>query len=221
MPTPVKAANKVTSPPIRASFQGGRMADSSRGWTGGNACHPYTNLCICQDELLTAREGVLQGLPEAPESKLEAGSLRFRRQCVPAVEQQLRLATEDQPQRERRCRNDRRAMQHVSDFPGQLPLGADIRRYCIHRPRQPSILEGQPIQPDQVVDVDPCKPLPAVTQRPAGEEPERQDQEPEGGRSPSEDHGRTDPDHPHSERLGLRSGSFPLLAKASQKRITR
>src|SRR3989442_12378656 len=135
MPTPVKAANKVTSPPIRASFQGGRMADSSRGWTGGNACHPYTNLCICQDELITAREGVLQGLPEAPESKLEAASLRFRRQCVPAGEQQLRLATEDPPQRERRGRDERRAVQHAADFPRHLPLGAPLRRYPMHRPR--------------------------------------------------------------------------------------
>src|SRR3984893_128803 len=37
IPRPVKAAKTVTSPPIRASFQDGRMEDSSRGSSGGNA----------------------------------------------------------------------------------------------------------------------------------------------------------------------------------------
>src|SRR5919108_5653923 len=52
MPTPVKAASTVTSPPINASFQDGRMEDSSTGLDGDNADHPYTILCICQGEWL-------------------------------------------------------------------------------------------------------------------------------------------------------------------------
>jgi drug/metabolite transporter (DMT)-like permease len=45
MPTPVKAANIVTSPPMTSSFKAGRMAGSSRGSTDGNVVI-LTQICV-------------------------------------------------------------------------------------------------------------------------------------------------------------------------------
>src|SRR5690349_20902143 len=78
-PTPVNAASRVTSPPIRASFQGGRIEDSSNGSADGNACHPYTYLYICQDEKLARGQGFLQRLTQAAQMKFEPGRPSLRR----------------------------------------------------------------------------------------------------------------------------------------------
>ena len=123
----------------------------------------------------------------------------------------MRLFTEGEAQRQRRSRRDRRAMQHVADFPGHLALRPDVRRYGVDRSGQPIILQRQAIQPDQVIDMDPGEPLPAIPERATGEEPERQDQKPEGRRPTSDDHRRADPHHPHAE--GFRPGGDGLFRR--------
>src|SRR5712691_11784375 len=171
MPTPVKAASTVTSPPMRASFQDGRMEDSSRGSSGDNAAilTQFSVFVQTKFEGSAAAEDLLQGLPEPAELEAVACRLRLVRDGSPTIEQQLRLRAERQAKQQSRCGKPGRAMQDPADLFGYLNLPTDIRGHGIDGAAQPLILEPEPIEPDDVVDVDPGEPLAAAAQRTADE----------------------------------------------------
>ena len=98
------------------------------------------------------------------------------------MQQELRLFAQHEPERKRRRWKHRRTMQYPTDFIGDIPLAPDIRCHRVDRAAHTRILERQPIDPDDVVDVNPGKPLPAVAQRTADEEPKWQGQQSKGER---------------------------------------
>src|SRR2546428_8571789 len=138
---------------------------------GRQRCHPYTIPCICQDETpdSAAADDLLQGLPEPAELEPVARRLRLVRDGSPTIEQQLRLGAEQQAKQQSRCGKPGRAMQDPADLFVDLNLPTDIRGHGIDGAAQPLILEPEPIEPDDVVDVDPGEPLTAAAQRTADE----------------------------------------------------
>src|SRR5260370_12689069 len=86
-------------------------------------------------------------------------------------------------------------MHDPADFLSDVALGTDIGSHGIHRTGDAGILQREPVEPDDVVAVDPCEPLPAVPQGTADEESKWQGQQAERKRAAGEDHGGADPDH--------------------------
>src|SRR5205823_14804942 len=138
---------------------------------------------------------------------------------VAAMQQELRLIAEHEPERKRRRWKHRGAMEHAADFPGNIPLPPDIGRDRVHRAAYPRILERQPVEANDVVDVNPGKPLPAVAQRTAEKESKWQGQQSKGERLAAEDYRGADPGDADAKRLGLLCLGLPLLAESGEKRI--
>src|SRR5438128_7880704 len=117
----------------------------------------------------SAAADLLQGLPEPAELEPVARGFRLVRDGSPTIEQQLRLRAERQAKQQSRCGKPGRAMPDPADLFRHLNLPTDIRGHGIDGAAQPLILEPEPIEPDDVVDVDPGEPLTAAAQRPADE----------------------------------------------------
>src|SRR5438132_11831599 len=92
----------------------------------------------------------------------------LRRLSVAAMQQELRLIAEHEPERKRRRWKHRRAMEHAADFPGNIPLPPDIGRDRVHRPANPPTSSGQPVEATDAADVNQVNPLPAAPNGPAG-----------------------------------------------------
>src|SRR2546425_5606195 len=116
-----------------------------------------------------AAEDPLQSLPEPAELEPVARRFRLVRDGSATIEQQLRLGAERQAKQQSRCGKPGRAMQDPADLFGDLNLPTDIRGHGIDGAAQPLIFEPEPIEPDDVVDVDPGEPLAAAAQRTADE----------------------------------------------------
>src|SRR5260370_31812521 len=84
-------------------------------------------------------------------------------------------------------------MHDPADFLSDVALGTDIGSHGIHRTGDAGILQREPAEPDDVVAVDPCEPLPAVPQETADEESKWQGQQAERKRAASEAHGAAEP----------------------------
>src|SRR5439155_12799830 len=235
MPTPVKAASTVTSPPMRASFQDGRMGTPRGTW-------PATTLSILTQirvfvkakrrgrasppgavsaAVSASPERVFEGLVEAREPKRIAGGSGPGRHGVAAIEQQVGLRAEHQSKQRRGRRNDSWAVQHPADFAGNLPLAPDVRGDRVHRSADLWILQRQAIQPYMVIDMDPRKPLAAVAQRPAGEHAEREREQSKGQSTATEDERGAKQHYAHTERLRPARRGLPVLADPSQERVAR
>jgi hypothetical protein len=107
------------------------------------------------------------------------------------------------------------------DFAGDLPLPPQIRRDRIERSLDGVVLEGEAVEADQVVEMDPGKPLPPAAQGSAGKEAEGEHHQAERRGATTEDEGGAYQHHPHPKRLRLARRGLPLLAHASQKRPAR
>src|SRR5438132_6240447 len=143
----------------------------------------------------------------------------LRRLSVAAMQQELRLIAEHEPERKRRRWKHHGAMEHAADFPGNIPLPPDIGRDRVHRAAYPRILERQPVEANDVVDVNPGKPLPAVAQRTAEKESKWQGQQAKGERLAAEHHRGADSGDADTERFRLLCLVFPLLAEPGEKGI--
>src|SRR2546423_6187591 len=110
-------------------------------------------------------------------------------------------------------------MEHAAYFPGNIPLPPDIWRDRIHRAAYPRILERQPVEANDVVDVNPGKPLTAVAQRSAEKESKWQGQQSKGQRLAAEHHRGPDSGDADAERFRLLRLVFPLLAEPGEKGI--
>src|SRR5207245_714025 len=107
-------------------------------------------------------------------------------------------------------------MQLPADFFRNLALSPDVRSNRIHRPADLQVLEGQAIQPHEVVDMDPGEPLPAITERTAGEDAEGEREQSKSQGAATEDERGANQHDAQTERLGFKGGSLPLLARPSQ-----
>src|SRR3984893_16316665 len=111
-------------------------------------------------------------------------------------------------------------MEDATNFLGDLPLAPEIGGHGIHRSSDAGVLKRELIEADDVLEVNPGEPLPAIAQRATHEQPKWQRQQAERERIAAEDHRRADPDDPDTEWFRLLRRGFPLLAEARQKRIT-
>src|SRR5712692_8862069 len=137
------------------------------------------------------------------------------------MQEELRLVAEREAERKRRDWNQCGTTEHATNFLRDLPLAPDVGSDRVHRSAHPRILQGEPVEPNDVVDVNPGKPLATVTQRTADEQSKWQRQQSKSVCLAAEDHRGADPDDPNAERLGLLRRGFPLLAELGEKRITR
>ena len=112
-------------------------------------------------------------------------------------------------------------MEHAADFPGNIPLPPDIGRDRVHCAAYPRILERQPVEANDVVDVNPGKPLPAVAQRTAEKESKWQGQQSKGERLAAEHHRGADARDADAQRFRLLCLGLPLLAEPGKKGIAR
>src|SRR5207245_10189450 len=110
-------------------------------------------------------------------------------------------------------------MQLPADFFRNLALSPDVRSNRIHRPVDLQVLEGQAIQPHEVVDMDPGEPLPAITERTAGEDAEGEREQSKSQGAATEDERGANQHDAQTERLGFKGGSLPLLADPSQEGV--
>src|ERR1700682_1289057 len=179
----------------------------------------YPDLCICQDEESACPADILEGFVKPSKSKLVAVAPCLCRLGTAAMQEELRLFTEHELEDKRRHRDQRRTTEHATDFLRDLPLAPDIGRHRVHRPTHPRILQGEPVEPNDVVDVNPGKPLATVPQRTANEQSKWQGQESKSERLAAEDHGGADSDDPDSKRFSFLRRGFPLLAEAGEERI--
>src|SRR2546421_12436527 len=208
---------------MMASFQDGRMGTPRGAW-------PATTLPILtqirvfvktSSDASTSPERVLERLVEARKPKRIAGRPSPGRNGVAAVKQQLGLRAEHQPEQRRGRRNDRRTVQQSPNLACHLPLAPNVGGHRVHRSADLWVLERQTIQTDEVIDMDPGKPLAAITQGPAGEHPERQSQESKSQGTATEDEGGANQRHAHAERLRLARSGLPLLTDPSQEGVAR
>src|SRR2546430_1741160 len=118
-------------------------------------------------------------------------------------------------------RNDRRTVKQSPNLACHLPLAPNVGGHRVHRSADLWVLERQTVQTDEVIDMDPGKPLAAITQGPAGEHPERQSQESKSQGTATEDEGGANQRHAHAERLRLARSGLPLLTDPSQAGVAK
>src|SRR5437879_3471677 len=97
-------------------------------------------------------------------------------------------------------------MQLPADFFRNLALSPDVRSNRIHRPADLQVLEGQAIQPHEVVDMDPGEPLPAITERTAGEDAEGEREQSKSQGAATEDERGANQHGPETGGGGVRGG---------------
>src|ERR1700730_17717134 len=110
-------------------------------------------------------------------------------------------------------------MEDATNFLGDLPLAPEIGGHGIHRSSDAGVLKRELIEADDVLEVNPGEPLPAIAQRATHEQPKWQRQQAERERIAAEDHRRANPNDPDTEWFRLLRRGFPLLAEPGEKRI--
>src|SRR2546422_2790714 len=125
------------------------------------------------------------------------------RLSVAAVQQELRLFAEHEPERKRRRWKDCGTMEHTADFPCDIPLAPDIGCHRVHRPAHARILERQTVETNDVVNVNPGEPLATVAQRTAEKESKWQGQQSKGERLAAADHRGADAGDADAKRVRL------------------
>jgi hypothetical protein len=77
-------------------------------------------------------------------------------------------------------------VEHRAELPGELALADSLRRDRVDRALEPAV-DREPVDRDKVVQMNPWEPLAAASDRPAGEQAERQRHQPHR-RRPRPDH---------------------------------
>ena len=90
-----------------------------------------------------------------------------------AVEEQVGLLAESEADGEAGRRHERGPAEHGGERPGCLALAQRLGGDGVDGARELVVLDREPVDADEVVEVDPGKPLAAAADRPAGEEAER------------------------------------------------
>src|SRR3989442_3238354 len=196
------------------------MGDSSSGLAADNATI-LTQICVFVKTSRLLPQRFLEGLVEPTQSKPITVGQRLCRLSKAAMQQELRLFAEHEPERKRRRWKNYGTMEHAADFPGDIPLAPDIGCHRVHRPAHARILERQPVEPNDVVNVNPGEPLATVAQRTAEKESKWQGQQSKGERLAAEDHRGADAGDADAKWLRLLRIGFPLLAERGEERIAR
>ena len=107
----------------------------------------------------TAVERVVERLLEPRALEHVARRQRLRRPDPPAAQRQRRLLPEDEPDQPGGRREPDRSMERRPQGSDELGLHADIRRRQVDRPVDVRRRRAPEVEPDDVVDVDPARPL--------------------------------------------------------------
>src|SRR2546425_10102588 len=151
------------------------MGDSSSGLAADNATI-LTQICVFVKTSRLLPQDFLEGLVEPTQAKPITVCQRLCRLSTAAMQQELRLFAEHEPERKRRRWKHCGTMEHAADFPGDIPLAPDIGCHRVHRPAHARILQCQPVEPNDVVEGNPGEPLATVAQRTAEKHSKRQRQ---------------------------------------------
>src|SRR2546428_5930169 len=157
------------------------MGYSASGLAADNAAI-LTQICVFVKTSRLLPQRFLEGLMEPTQSKPITVGQRLCRLSTAAVQQELRLFAEHEPERKRRRWKHCGTMEHAADFPGDIPLAPDIGCHRVHRPAHARILQCPPAQPNDVVEANPREPLATVAQRTAEKESKWQGQQSESER---------------------------------------
>src|SRR6266542_5388696 len=107
-------------------------------------------------------------------------------------------------------------MNGVADRRGELALADRVRRRSVHHPADLWVVEGQPIKPDQIIDMDPAEPLAPVSEPTSKEHSKRQDEQSERRRIARQDEAMAKDHDSHAEWLSLPGRCLPRDANLAE-----
>ena len=133
-----------------------------------------------------------------------------------AVEEQVGLFAESEADGKAGRRHERGPPEHGGKRAGCLALPQRLGGDGVDGARELVVLDREPVDANEVVDVDPGKPLATAADRPAGKEADGERHQPERGSAPADDERR--PDGEVTTGRGRR-GRLPVDDQPGQERV--